>query len=83
MMQQVPAWLSGERAIQIYQEIKELTMRFVEEVSLSTLISVFRNLKEVAAVELIYSMLRMRRPMSLSIKLSTQFALSTRSRRSS
>lgn len=32
MMQQVPAWLNGEKAIQIYNEIKELTMRFVEEV---------------------------------------------------
>lgn len=34
MNQQVPPWLSGEKAIAIYQEIKELTMRFVEEVSI-------------------------------------------------
>jgi hypothetical protein len=27
----VPAWLSGEKALQIYQEIKDLTMGMVDE----------------------------------------------------
>ena len=31
--QQVPAWLSGEKAIEIYQEIKDLTMKMADEVS--------------------------------------------------
>jgi hypothetical protein len=30
MMQKVPAWLSGEKAIEIYQEIKELTLNLVQ-----------------------------------------------------
>lgn len=32
MMQQVPTWLSGERAIAIYEEIKQLTIEMVEDV---------------------------------------------------
>jgi len=28
----VPAWLSGEKAIQIYEEIKNLTIEFVDDV---------------------------------------------------
>ena len=32
MMQSVPAWLSGEKAIQIYEEIKNLTIEFVDDV---------------------------------------------------
>jgi hypothetical protein len=28
--QHVPGWLSGEKAIAIYQEIKDLTMNFVD-----------------------------------------------------
>ncbi len=27
----VPAWLSGEKALQIYQEIKDLTMTMVQD----------------------------------------------------
>jgi hypothetical protein len=30
--QNIPTWLSGEKAIEIYKEIKELTMKMVEEV---------------------------------------------------
>ena len=28
----MPAWLSGEKAIQIYEEIKNLTIEFVNDV---------------------------------------------------
>lgn len=30
--QPIPEWLTGEKAFQIYQEIKDITMRFVDEV---------------------------------------------------
>ena len=33
LSQSVPGWLSGEKAIEIYKEIKELTMQYVETVS--------------------------------------------------
>ena len=32
LSQHVPGWLSGEKAIEIYKEIKELTKQFVESV---------------------------------------------------
>ena len=33
LSQQIPSWLSGEQALKIYQEIKDLTMEMVEEVN--------------------------------------------------
>jgi hypothetical protein len=33
LSQSVPGWLSGEKAIEIYKEIKELTMQYVDTVS--------------------------------------------------
>jgi hypothetical protein len=31
---QIPAWLTGEKAIEIYSEIKDLTHQFAQEVIL-------------------------------------------------
>lgn len=33
LKQDVPSWLTAERAIEIYSDIKDLTQRFAEQVS--------------------------------------------------
>jgi len=58
----VPAWLSGERAIQIYEEIKTLTIDFVDEVR-SQSINGCRSSIGLESGRSISMMLRMKKPM--------------------
>ena len=60
--QNVPGWLSGEKAIEIYKEIKELTMQFVD--SVCVLISLpCRSSRGKGAARSTYMMSRMMRQM--------------------
>lgn len=62
LSQSVPGWLSGEKAIEIYKEIKELTMQFVDSVGgLSSLPC--RSFRGKGAARSTYMMSRMMRLM--------------------
>jgi hypothetical protein len=64
LSQSVPGWLSGEKAIEIYKEIKELTMQYVDTVSSIGNYSLrCRSSRGKAAARSTYTTSTMMRPM--------------------